>query len=338
MGDQDKETQSTKTSTLNQIEEKQQKVIAKIKELFEKENFKKNTHLTRFIVNTTTNAVHLNGVLSEKSVQEISVDHKLLDEILKKDELKDVIKYSPQELTVAPTWKKLRNILYIKNIDKDLKNELQQLIEQDIKPHTIYYKSEQQNIVDSIKITINEPNQEENITKALFDKLFFKKYTIGEKEVTIDCSIEEEQFTAPAQQPHPQQHPNHTFRVSRDNYPTTIDPRQQQQLQQQQMIIMNQMLMQMQKQSRNMQFQKNNRQQQNQNGRQYVNKNVNNLNNNTKSSGNNLYQPSSNSNRSMNKQDRNHKGGKNHKGGNRQNSKQGQKVFNATDKDFPSLQ
>ncbi|KAL4469338.1 hypothetical protein ABPG72_005974 [Tetrahymena utriculariae] len=340
MGDQDKETQSTKTSTLNLPEEKVQKMIAKLKELFEKENFKKNTSLIRGITNTTTNAVHLQFVLNEKSIAEIGVDYKQFEEILKKEELKSVIKFNPQEMTVAPVWKKLRNIIYINNIDKDIKNELQQQIEQDIKPHTIYYKLEQLNGVDSIKITINEPNQEETVTKALFEKLFFKKYVIGEKTININCAIEEEQFAVAFQQANPQQHPSHTFKVSHNNFPTTgINPHHIQQQQQHFLMMnMNQAMMQyLQKQSRQ-QFQRN-KQQQNQNGRQYVNKNVNHLNNNAKSSGNNLYQPSNNNNnKSMNKQDRNNKSGKNSKGGNRQNPKQSQKVFNATEKDFPSLQ
>ncbi|KAL4430206.1 hypothetical protein ABPG74_014765 [Tetrahymena malaccensis] len=310
--------------------------IQKIKELFEKENFKKNISLIRGIVNSSTNAVHLNFVLNEKSIAEIgSFDYKTIEEILKKEELKNFIKFNPQDLTIAPVWKKLRNILFINNIDKDIKTELLQNIEQDIKPHTSQYKIEQSTAFDAIKITVTEPNQEEIVTKTLFDKLFFKRYVIGEKSININCSIEEEQFVVASQQSIPQQHPSHTFKVSQNNLATAgIDPRQQQQQLQQQFYL--QMLFNIQNQGSRQNFQRNNKQQQNQNGRQYVNKNAHHLNN--KSSGNNLYQPSNNNNnKSLNKQDRNNKGVKNHKG-NRQNPKQNQKVFNATEKDFPSLQ
>lgn len=144
----------------------------------------------------------------DKQFTELGVDVKTLDEILKRDELKSHIIYNLSDFTIAPTWKKLRNILYI-NAGKDF----QALIEEDIKTVTTEYKLENTQ-ADTIKVTVTTLNQEESLTSDLFNKLFNKTYTLPDnKSISISCAIEEEQFA------HSTFHPAHTYKTSMNSYP-----------------------------------------------------------------------------------------------------------------------
>lgn len=60
------------------------------------------------------NSIPLPYILSELKVIEKGIDEKTITEALKSENLKESIVYLEKQLLIHPTWRRLRNILYIK--------------------------------------------------------------------------------------------------------------------------------------------------------------------------------------------------------------------------------
>lgn len=105
--------------------------------------------------------------------------------------MKDKIILNEASGLVSPSWKKLRNIIYITNIKHEPtdKEEIEKNIAAAIGNSSIVYKIE---ISESIKLTVLTPNKEEEDAKFIFGKLFLKSITLHDASFVLNCAIEEE--------------------------------------------------------------------------------------------------------------------------------------------------